>query len=81
VLPEHAPTVLIVDDDNDMRLYCAKVLQSEGYATVSTSNASTVHQVLGRRPVDYFSPIIDLGHRPSDWRGALVPCPFSRGLA
>lgn len=66
MLREHAPTVLIVDDDSDMRLYCAKALQSEGYATVSTSNASTALEVLGRRQVDLLLTDFQLG--PSAFR-------------
>jgi DNA-binding NtrC family response regulator len=82
MLTEHSPTVLIVDDDSDMRLYCAKALQREGYATVSTSNASTAPEVLGRQPVDLLLTDFQLG--PSACRltrGAHVPSPCSRGLA
>lgn len=66
MLREHSPTVLIVDDDSDMRLYCAKALQSEGYATVSTSNASTALAVLDRQPVDLLLTDFQLG--PSAFR-------------
>jgi CheY-like chemotaxis protein len=52
MLPEHSPTVLIVDDDSDMRLYCAKALQGEGYTTVSASNVSAALEALGRQPVN-----------------------------
>jgi CheY-like chemotaxis protein len=61
MLTERPPTVLIVDDDSDMRLYCAKALHSEGYATVSTSNASTALEVLGRQPVDVLLTDFQLG--------------------
>ena len=64
--PEHSRTVLIVDDDSDMRLYCAKALQSEGYGIVSTSNASTALAVLGRQPVDLLLTDFQLG--PSVFR-------------
>ncbi|MBA2252611.1 MAG: response regulator [Nitrospirales bacterium] len=73
MLSEHSPTVLIVDDDSDMRLYCAKALQSEGYVTVSTSNASTALEVLGRQPVDLLLTDFQLG--PSAFRLARGPRP------
>lgn len=48
MLSEKSRTVVIVDDDSDMRLYCAKALQSERYTTVLSSNASTALEMLGQ---------------------------------
>jgi two-component system, cell cycle response regulator CpdR len=55
------PTVLIVDDDSDMRLYCAKALESEGYQTVVSSNAAAALDALGRRPVSLLITDFQLG--------------------
>lgn len=55
------PTVLIVDDDSDMRLYCAKALESEGYQTIVSSNASAALDALGRRPVSLLITDFQLG--------------------
>ena len=57
----HEPTVLIVDDDSDMRLYCAKALESEGYRTVVSSNAAAALDVLGRRSVSLLITDFHLG--------------------
>jgi len=57
----HEPTVLIVDDDSDMRLYCAKALESEGYQTVVSSNAAAALDALGRRPVSLLITDFQLG--------------------
>lgn len=54
-------TVLIVDDDSDMRLYCAKALESEGYQTVVSSNAAAALVALGRRPVSLLITDFQLG--------------------
>ncbi|HKN86577.1 MAG TPA: PilZ domain-containing protein [Nitrospiraceae bacterium] len=48
----HKPTVLIVDDDSDMRVYCAKALESEGYRTIVSSNAAAALDALGRQPIN-----------------------------
>jgi two-component system, cell cycle response regulator CpdR len=57
----HEPTVLIVDDDSDMRLYCAKALESEGYQTVVSSNAAAALETLARRPVSLLITDFQLG--------------------
>jgi CheY-like chemotaxis protein len=57
----HEPTILIVDDDSDMRLYCAKALESEGYCTVVSSNAAAALDALGRRPVSLLITDFHLG--------------------
>jgi hypothetical protein len=51
---ERPRTVLVVDDDSDMRLYCAKALESEGYRTRLSSNATGVGSA--RPPVGRSSP-------------------------
>ena len=79
MLPEHSPTVLIVDDDSDMRLYCAKALQGEGYTTVSASNVSAALEALGRQPVNLLLTDYQLG--PSAFRlaGAMRAKPVLTG--
>jgi CheY-like chemotaxis protein len=57
----HEPTVLIVDDDSDMRLYCAKALESEGYRTVVSSNAAAALDMLGRRSISLLITDFHLG--------------------
>jgi len=57
----HKPTVLIVDDDSDMRLYCAKALESEGYRTMVSSNAAAALDALGRQPVHLLITDFQLG--------------------
>ena len=57
----HKPTVLIVDDDSDMRLYCAKALEGEGYRTIVSSNATAALDALGRQPVRLLITDFQLG--------------------
>jgi CheY-like chemotaxis protein len=57
----HKPTVLIVDDDSDMRVYCAKALESEGYRTIVSSNAAAALDALGRHPVKLLITDFQLG--------------------
>jgi CheY-like chemotaxis protein len=57
----HEPTVLIVDDDSDMRLYCAKALESEGYRTVVSSNAAAALDMLGRQSISLLITDFHLG--------------------
>jgi CheY-like chemotaxis protein len=66
MLREHGSTVLIVDDDSDMRLYCAKALESEGYATVLSGNGQAALEVLGRQPIGLL--ITDFQLAPSSLR-------------
>ena len=57
----HKPTVLIVDDDSDMRIYCAKALESEGYRTIVASSAAAALDALGRHPVKLLITDFQLG--------------------
>jgi hypothetical protein len=68
----NTPPVLIVDDDDDMHLYCAKGFKVTSMRPCRPSNASTALEMLGRRRSIYCTDF-HLGHRSSDWRGALVP--------
>ncbi|MDQ6735368.1 MAG: response regulator [Nitrospirota bacterium] len=52
MLHEQASTVLIIDDDRDMRVYCARALQSEGYVTLTSDNGSAALQLLHERRID-----------------------------
>ena len=61
-MPHEPPhTVLIVDDDSDMRLYCAKALESEGYQTMLSSNASGALDLLRRQSVSLLLTDFQLG--------------------
>lgn len=78
----HAPpsTILIVDDDSDMRLYCARALESEGYQTVLSSNASGALDVLRRQSVSLLLTDFQLGPAALRLAGGLKPAPALTGV-
>lgn len=65
MLAEHAPRVLIADDDNDMRLYCVKALQSEGDGPCRLRMLLVRSRCSSGGWSMYFSPIFSLGRRTS----------------
>lgn len=76
----HEPTILIVDDDSDMRLFCAKALESEGYRTVVSSNAATALDALGRQSVSLLITDFQLGPPASRLAGSRRSQPVLNGV-
>ncbi|MEI9851033.1 MAG: response regulator transcription factor [Sphingomonas sp.] len=48
----HSATLLVVDDDRDIRLLLAKSLGARGYRVETASNARDMDKILARTPVD-----------------------------
>ena len=43
-LPDRAPTIMIVDDDDDVRFMMSEVLRREGYAIIEAANATEAEE-------------------------------------
>lgn len=56
-----AKKILIVDDDSDMRLFCAKVLESEGYTTMGVNSGSAALEVIREQQIDLLLTDFQLG--------------------
>lgn len=56
---EDPPTVLIIDDDETMRLALKRMLETENYRVISAADASQLSIVLDDQPMDLI--ILDVG--------------------
>lgn len=56
---EDPPTILVIDDDETMRLALKKMLESEAYRVLSAADGSQLSVVLDDQPIDLI--ILDVG--------------------
>jgi len=64
-IPSAAPTVLVVEDDDDTRAEIRALLEEEGYRVATASNGRDAQEYLRHRPVpacmvlDLWMPVMD----------------------
>ena len=60
-----APRILIVEDDQDIRVTMAHVFSGHGYEVTAAANAATALELLAQRPID----VVLLDYRLPDMDG------------
>jgi two-component system OmpR family response regulator len=77
----HRPTILVVDDDRDLRELLATLLEEEGYEVATANDGrSALEEVRRHRPtlilLDMKMPVMDGWHFCANLREAGVPPPI-----
>lgn len=71
------PTILIVEDDDDLRYTLAEFLEADGYATLTAASYDEAIGILPRAPVAAVITDLKLGRGRSGWELAAAVAQLS----
>jgi DNA-binding response OmpR family regulator len=74
-------TILVLDDDDSIRVLCRRALESQGYRILTTADPETALEVLAREPVDLVVVDVVLGPLQLQLRSGAKPQRLHNGMA